>query len=297
MTKSGIVLQADKKVASLLTSDGSFIKVKIAGNSVPREGQIYSGEIYRSIPIYKQPLVAAVTSFFVFLGGGMYTYYTPAAELTVGIDPNPSVKLTVNRWNRIIKSSPLSSDGEKLLSTIRLSNKKVDDGLGLLIDQAKSGNIINNEASQNSNIISIYVNENKNKTIDLSKLEETIEAIKKQDLNIEVVDGNKSNTSDEQKLPEKNEEKLEENNGAEDKKEIKQDEKEVKQQEIQNKQEEKKEQKDSKQDKDQSSKETTNSTKKSEDITENKSVSKDEKKTSNSSFFSKLKQNKSNTKK
>lgn len=316
MNKSGIVLQTNNKIACLMTSDGSFVKVKIKGSSMPQEGQIYSGEMYKSIPNFKLPLIAAMTSFFVFLGGGMYTYYTPAAELT--IDMNPSVKLTLNRWNRIIKSTSLNSDGEIILSSIKLSNKKVDDGLELIVNQAITDNFINDEYKENGSFISVHITENKNQNIDLTEFEKSI---KTQDLNIEVVhekksisahkknsissEDIKSTPSGEYKPAEENKESIEENNkNVEEKKEIKQDEKEIKQDEQEIKQDEKKAEQENKQsenenkqDKNQSNKATTGNTKKSNDITENKSVSKEAKKNSNSSLYSKLRQIRGNTKK
>jgi hypothetical protein len=181
MTKSGIVLESNKKMASIMTSDGQFIKIKVK-NAIPQKGEIYSGEVYVSVPIYKRSLIAALLSFFLVFSGGLYTYYTPAAELTISI--NPSVKLTVNRWNRIIKYSPANEDGEKILTSIKLSNKTLDEGLNLIIDQSKVDNFINDEYKTSGKIIYINISEDKKDKINLTNLEEVL---KTQNLPMEVI--------------------------------------------------------------------------------------------------------------
>jgi hypothetical protein len=187
MNKSGIVLQTYKNTAAIMTEDGQFIRVKIK-NTMPQKGEIYSGEIYKKNPAYKHSLVAAIISFLVLLSGGMYTYYEPAAELTISI--NPSVQITLNRWNRIIDFTPLNDDGEKILLSLKLSNKTLDEGLILIVDQAKADNYINEEYIKSNKTISIHITEDKKGNIDLAKFEELIET---KHLNMEVINATVKN--------------------------------------------------------------------------------------------------------
>lgn len=214
MNKSGIVLQTHNNTAAIMTEDGQFIRVKIK-DTVPQKGEIYSGEIYKKNPAYKHSLVAAIISFLIIFSGGMYTYYAPAAELTISI--NPSVQITLNRWNRIIDFTPLNDDGEKILLSLKLTNKTLDEGLILIVDQAKADNYINEEYIKSNKAISIHITEDKKGNINLTKFEELIET---QHLNMEVTNDtikSQQSTDKDTKTPNNKEDNIRKNNSKENK--------------------------------------------------------------------------------
>jgi hypothetical protein len=186
MIKSGLVVETNKRYACLLSSDGQFTNVAIKGK-VPLKGEIYTGELYKKTPVHRLPLMAAIIVFMIFLSGGFYTYYTPAAEVTITI--NPAVRLNLNVWNKIIKSVPLNEDGEKLLSSLQLKNKDLNTGLDMIVNQAKVDNFINRAYVESDKVISVeVVNDNKRK-LDLSKFQQSVKA---QKLKVEIVNETKS---------------------------------------------------------------------------------------------------------
>jgi hypothetical protein len=185
MSKSGLVVDTNKKYACLLSSDGQFINVAIKGR-VPLKGEIYSGEVYKKTPIYRFPLIAAMVAFIIFLSGGFYTYYTPAAEITISM--NPAVKLKLNLWHKIIESVPLNKDGEKLLSSLQLKNKDLNAGLDLIVKQAKADKFIDETSVENEEVISIEVTKNKSLKFNLSKFEQSVKA---QNLKVQILDETK----------------------------------------------------------------------------------------------------------
>src|ERR1700674_395384 len=113
MNKTGLVLKVEKNRATLLTNTGEFVKV-VFSKDMPKVGETYSG-VVRNERNYLKYLTAAAALFIVFLSGGgaAYAYYTPVATIQVSI--NPSIELKINRFDRIIQSSPINTDGVTLL--------------------------------------------------------------------------------------------------------------------------------------------------------------------------------------
>lgn len=197
MIKSGLVVETNKRYACLLSSDGQFINVAIKGK-VPLKGEIYTGELYKKTPVYRLPLIAAIIVFMIFLSGGFYTYYTPAAEVTITI--NPAVRLNLNVWNKIISSVPLNEDGEKLLSSLQLKNKDLNTGLDMIVNQAKVDKFINQTNVDSEKVISVEVTSNKNKKLDLSEFQQSVKA---QNLKVEIVNDSKDKGNIKKSAPKK----------------------------------------------------------------------------------------------
>lgn len=196
MSKStGIVMELNKKNAIIMTNCGEFLKVS-SGKSAPKVGEIYTGEAVKSTPIYKYALTAASLVFILFFGSSAYAYYTPAASLKVDI--NPSLSLDINKWNRIIKYHALNSDGEKVLSGINLKYKPLNEGLDLIVDEAKKDNFINDNYIKSEKVINVSIENKKADTnIDLSEFKEYIA---KNNLKVNITAAKKSNNGN---LPEK----------------------------------------------------------------------------------------------
>lgn len=180
---TGIVMQLNKKNAFIMTNTGEFLKVKVT-NQMPNVGEVYTGEVVKNMPIYKYAATAASLALVLLFGSAAYAYNTPVASMV--IDINPSIKLEVNRWDRIIKSVPLNSDGEKVLESLSIKNKQLNDGLNLIIDEAKKDNYINNNYIESGKVITLSIEKNKlNKQFNLSKFEDYV---KQNKLVIEVND-------------------------------------------------------------------------------------------------------------
>lgn len=139
-SKTGIVLEIKNRKACIMTPSGEFAEVKILGDS-PAIGSTYSGAIAPKLPLFKYVAAAACFILFVTTGSTAYAYYTPVSSVVVDI--NPSLELKVNKWNRIIKASALNEDGEKMLDSLSIKNKTIDDGLSMILEEAEKENFIN----------------------------------------------------------------------------------------------------------------------------------------------------------
>lgn len=157
-SNTGIVMQLNKNHACVMTSSGEFLKLKI-NKTPPKVGEVYTGQIVKDIPFYKYAVTAATLTFIFLCSSTAYAYYTPVASVVVDI--NPSIKLDLNRWNRIIKTTPLNEDGKKVLSELKVQNKSLNDGLDSIIIQAKKDNFINGDKSNNANTVNIDIDSSK----------------------------------------------------------------------------------------------------------------------------------------
>lgn len=184
---SGIVMQVDKKYAFIMTEEGEFLKVKMNG-TVPAVGQIYEFSSNKKyIPFYKYAAVAASLAFILIFGSVTYAYYTPAASVDISI--NPSIRLNINRWEKIIKSIPLNDDGQKILASIDIKNKLINDGLNLIIDEAKKDDFINKDYIESGKTITVSIDsKNSKKNIDLSEFENYT---KQNNIKIQIIENKK----------------------------------------------------------------------------------------------------------
>jgi hypothetical protein len=180
---TGIVMEVSKSHAFIMTNSGEFLKIKV-GKAVPAVGEIYSGEIVKETPFYKYIATAASLMFMLLFGGTAYAYYTPTAS--VRVDINPSIELKINRWDRIIKTVALNSDGEKVLNEISIKNMPLNEGLDTIVEEAKKDNFITDKYTESGKIIKISIEaKNPERKPDITKFEEKT---KKNNLNINVTD-------------------------------------------------------------------------------------------------------------
>ena len=181
MIKTGIVISLMDRKAGIMTSSGEFVYIKIS-KILPKVGEIYTGELYKkNLSLYKYAITAASLMFMLLSSVSAYSYYTPVTTIVVSI--NPSVSLEANKWNKIISSKALNSDGSLILNNIKLKNKSIDDGLELLVKEAKTENFINDKYVTDKKIISVDIKSNKDGSIDISNFKNIIDSNK---LNIKI---------------------------------------------------------------------------------------------------------------
>lgn len=131
----GIVVDRKGKHAVVLTGDGSFIKIGNQAHYRPGH-EIEFEKPYRSGGriLAKISSIAAAFLFTLGLSYGVYSYTTPYSY--VDFDINPSVELTANIYDIIIKTETFNEDGEKLLQNSNLNNRKLDEGIARLVGSA-----------------------------------------------------------------------------------------------------------------------------------------------------------------
>ncbi|MBR3705280.1 MAG: hypothetical protein IKM11_07330 [Oscillospiraceae bacterium] len=75
--------------------------------------------------------VAAACLFVLLTISGCGIYFTPVA--TISVDVNPSLELSVNRFDRVIAATPFNEDAQMILSSAKLKNMRYHDALELLL--------------------------------------------------------------------------------------------------------------------------------------------------------------------
>lgn len=172
MNKTGLVLKIEKKAAIIATSTGEFVKVSVSSNP-PKIGEVYTGAEKTRMNYTKYLKVAVLLFLILIFSGSTYLYYTPVAAIEVNI--NPSLELKTNCFDRIIKALPLNADGKTLLKNMDLKNKNIDEGLTMVIQQAKKDNFINSNYIEQGKTVSIKISSNNtNKSIKLDKFQKCI---------------------------------------------------------------------------------------------------------------------------
>lgn len=202
-------MELQGNAAYIMTPNGEFLKLKIDKNkTLPVLGGEYSSIIFETpfmfFSKFKYAVAACLLFFMVSLGGGTYAYYTPTSTITVNI--NPSIEFKSNRWSRVISSSALNSEGEKILSEIKPRNKLIEDALTMVINQAEQDKYINDNYINMGKTITINI---VGKEVDLSSLEKELSAGK---VNVKIDSNgkniyNKNNRKLNNLLPENNSDK------------------------------------------------------------------------------------------
>lgn len=146
-SKTGIVMKIKGKHAYVMTNDGAFEKIKIC-NSTPQIGEIFTGEAVQAIPIHKFAVAAASFLLIITLGTGAYAYNKPVTSVIYS--GSSKIKIETNRWNRIVKVTPLDKSGEKLVKDINLKNKKLSNGLAILVQESEKLNSKTSLTEKNS---------------------------------------------------------------------------------------------------------------------------------------------------
>ncbi|MBO4897065.1 MAG: hypothetical protein J5590_02050 [Clostridia bacterium] len=141
----GIVTDIKDARAVILKSDGTFEKIK-------NKNYIIGQEIKKDTSsVKKQLLIAACFLLvFTFYFGGVYAYRTPVEYIYVDI--NPSLRLDINMFHRVISVTRLNTDAESINSFDKKPEKCVEG----IIDECIEKGYLNGD----NNGIEIAVSDN-----------------------------------------------------------------------------------------------------------------------------------------
>ena len=138
--KRALVVEVNDNHMIVIDNKGRFKKVKNKMN-------LKIGDEYERNEglIMKKGIAFAVSLVLLFgIGGFGYSYAAPKDYLT--LDINPSVKLTTNRYNKVIKVEALNSDGEIISKELKIKNKNVHEAIKLLVESSvDNGYIVNDD--------------------------------------------------------------------------------------------------------------------------------------------------------
>lgn len=141
-----IVAEIDKKQMLVITDKGDFIKIK-------RQMSAGIGDVVEItaqktfVPYRSLASIAACFLAVIFLSTGVYAYYTPYSY--VSVDINPSMAMSLNRFERVLSVEPLTEDAVSFIeNTKNLKNREIDEALSEIIESASEKGYID-EATEN----------------------------------------------------------------------------------------------------------------------------------------------------
>lgn len=168
----GVIADVSGKRAVVLTENGEFITIRNERYAV---GQKIT---YRKPSINKYTSIAACLALVVILSSvGTKLYYTTTSY--VDIDINPSMRMELNGFDKVIKVVPLNDDAKEIISTKKISGN-IDTCINEVVDISKDKGYINPD---NTDVEIIVVSE-KTKLVDC--VNEVIEKVAASDTELSV---------------------------------------------------------------------------------------------------------------
>jgi hypothetical protein len=132
-----IVMDIDGKYAVVLDKKGSFQKIKNDGKlQVGYEIEMMDISRISAGFVTRIASIAAAVVLMVGVGYGAYSYSQPYSY--VDVDINPSIELTVNRFDRILKAEAINRDGARILSQGSFAHKSFKEGVDQILTNAEA---------------------------------------------------------------------------------------------------------------------------------------------------------------
>ncbi|MDD4688818.1 MAG: hypothetical protein PHE51_03615 [Eubacteriales bacterium] len=158
--KKGVVLEIRDTEAVILFNDGTMKKLP------DKEYKIGQSVMFHKESYVKYLAVAACFMIFLFVGGMkfMSIYNTPESYLYVDI--NPSLRLDINRFNKVIDIIPLNNDAKILLQKHTINEKNPDECFNKIVGFCEDDGYLN---ENNSDIKIGVVSDNKKFTNEIKQ--------------------------------------------------------------------------------------------------------------------------------
>lgn len=137
-TMQGIVLRVEERHVVVVTEEGDFLRIRMPGHR-PIAGQTLDIPIKRSRTFRPYLVVAAVLLLLVAFSALRPLAISPAVA-SVALDMTPSVELTVNKDNEVIRAEAHNPEGEKLLEELQVKGLDVYRAVNLITAQAAEMN-------------------------------------------------------------------------------------------------------------------------------------------------------------
>lgn len=143
----GVIADVKLNKAVVLAENGQFITIKNKNYSV---GQ----SIMLRNPAYTRYMSMAASFLLVVLLGvsGVGAYYTPVSY--VDIEINPSIRLELNVFDKVINVVALNADGETVLKETKKLSKDVDICIEQIVEQSKSAGFVKADTDVSINVVS-----------------------------------------------------------------------------------------------------------------------------------------------
>ena len=115
-----VVMEIRDNDVVLLCDDGSFTRTKNRSYMI---GDVI--DMKKNTNRIRFVSAVAAAAVVVLLALGVFAYTTP--YYYVSMDVNPSVMMTVNRFNRVIAMEPANEDGQAIIEGIEWKNQNIED--------------------------------------------------------------------------------------------------------------------------------------------------------------------------
>lgn len=136
----GIVFEIENGNAVVMKNNGEFISV--IAHPHWRQGDVVAIKA-KTINLQRISIIAAC--FFVLISTsviGMKVYFNESA--LISLDVNPSIELSINKFDRVIDVRALNDDGDNILDQTNVKNKLLDDAVVTLFEQGLGDYLQNN---------------------------------------------------------------------------------------------------------------------------------------------------------
>ena len=132
----GMIADIKGKKAVMLAENGEFI-------TIPNKDYFVGQTVNCRLHSYKHPAAyaAAAAVAAVMCIGGHSAYYMPVS--TIDMDINPSIRIEINIFDRVIDIVPLNDDADKLLSVCDKKGGAIDECLDEIIEQSYAMGYLN----------------------------------------------------------------------------------------------------------------------------------------------------------
>ena len=133
----GVVMEIKENRCVVLKKDGTFAEIPNRNYTVGQTVTLSRSAVRRSLPL------AACLAVVCLAGAGYHLYFTPASYIY--LDINPSVRLDLNCFERVIDVVPLNEDAETLLADSTIGKGKVSDCMSAIVSACREQNYLNED--------------------------------------------------------------------------------------------------------------------------------------------------------
>ena len=131
----GIVMEIQNGRCIVLKKDGTFAEIRNRSYAVGQEVSLSHSAVGKYLSAAACLAVLCTAAF------GCHLYYTPASY--VYLDINPSIRLDLNCFERVIDVVPLNEDAEVLLSRVTVRKGNAEDCMNTIVSACQEQNYLN----------------------------------------------------------------------------------------------------------------------------------------------------------
>ena len=131
----GIVMEIKGSRCVILKKDGTFVEIRNRNYAVGQEVTASNPSVGKALSAAACLVVICTAAF------GYHLYYTPTSY--VYMDINPSVRLDLNCFERVIDVVPLNEDAEVLLSNLTIRKGSAEECMNTIVSACQEQNYLN----------------------------------------------------------------------------------------------------------------------------------------------------------